>query len=282
MTPGETEAFLDLSCQSTRDLYLFMLSIVKPLTQEALSRIEAARSKFNPTEEEKNPNMKFTRNRIAPLLDSDVDFCKIISRKKLSWTEYDAFLRHLYESVREKDYFRKYLESEGESLKEDAALWEKIFEEEFLDNEELAAILEDLSIYWTDDLGYALSWCCRSIYSLGEGKAWNLPPLYMSEMDKDPSRSSDKVFVTKLLRQACGSFAKYYSMVSESTPKWDKNRICITDLALIVCGLAEADAFKDIPSRVTINEYVEISKYYSTPESRSFVNGLLDKLINKH
>ena len=105
--------------------------------------------------------------------------------------------------------------------------------------------------------------------------------LYMSEMDPTGGKENDHAFVVKLLRTAYNGYEKYISMISEVTPKWDRSRICSTDLALIICGLAEAEAFDNIAPKVTINEFVEISKYYSTPESRAFVNGILDKLIKK-
>ena len=278
----ELEAQLDRSLESTRDLYLFLLSCIQPLTEEAINRIEAAKGKFNPTEEELHPNMKFTTNLIAPLLGSDPDLQKLLQKKKLSWDQYDVLLRHLYESIRSKDYFAEYLSNGNpNTLKEDAELWVKIFENEFEDNADLESILEDLSIWWNDDLAYALSWCCRTMDQLAKGKTWNLPPLFMSDLDKSGSKDSDKAFVVKLLRTAVNGFDRYISEIAAITPKWDRSRICVTDLALIVCGMAEAEAFDNIAPRVTINAYVEISKFYSTPESRAFVNGILDKLINK-
>ncbi len=275
----ELEGQLERSCEATRDLYLFLLSIVGPLTQEAASRLEAARNKFNPSEEERNPNMKFAQNRLAPMLAEDPDFVKILSKKKLSWDQCDVLLRHLYDTIRERDYFKAYMESEESSLKEDAALWADIFASEFDDNEELAPILEDISIWWNDDLEYALNWCCRTCESLGKGEPWKLLPLYMDEITG--KGESDRAFVRKLLRTAYAQFSAYCDRVGANTSKWDLGRICVTDLALIVCGLAEAAAFPEIPEKVTINEYVEISKFYSTPESRGFVNGILDKLIKE-
>ena len=281
VTLKELEAQLDRSLESTRDLYLFMLASIGPVTTEAGNRIEAARGKFNPTEEELHPNLKFTRNLIAPLLEEDPDFQKLIQKKKFSWDQYDVLLRHLYESIRSKDYFKEYLAAGENTLKGDAELWVRIFEEEFVDSVELERILEDMSIWWNDDLPYALSWCCRTMEDLGRGKRWNLPPLFMSDLDKTGSKQSDKAFVVKLLRTAYAGFERYIGEISAITPKWDSSRICTTDLALIVCGLAESEAFPEISPRVTINEFVEISKFYSTPESRAFVNGILDKLINK-
>lgn len=275
----EVEAQLERSCESTRDLYLFLLSIVNPLTEEARARIEAAKAKFNPTEEEKHPNLKFVENAIAVVLAEDPDFRKLVSKKKLSWEQYDALLRHLYESIRQKKYFLDYMSRPERSLKEDAGLWAKIFENEFEDNEELEAILEDMCIWWNDDVAYALNWCCRTMDKLGTGVHWDLPRLYLSEIQH--SSEDDHGFVLGIVRKAVSNFDRYYESVASLTPKWDKNRICYTDLALIVAGVAENEAFPHIPANVTINEYVEISKFYSTPESRGFVNGLLDKLINK-
>lgn len=281
MTLKEAEAELEMSCQATRDLYLYMLSLVTPLTKEASDRIEAARAKFNPTEEEKNPNLKFVSNGISRLLSEDPDFTKLISRKKFSWDQNDVFLRNLYETVRERDYFKKYMASGESSLKEDAALFVKIFEEELVDNPDLEVILEDMSIFWIDDLAYALTYCCKTLNSLAQGQRWELPPLYQSEIlrKENPAVESDKEFVTKLLRCAFTGYNRYYDMIAEAVPKWDKDRLFVIDSVLVITGLAEAENFPEIPNKISVNEYVEISKFYSTPKSRSFVNGLLDNLI---
>jgi len=281
MTLPEAEAELERSCEATRDLYLRLLAVAGPLTREARSRIDAVMHKFNPTTEELNPNLKFVNNALAPALENDPDFSKLIKKKKIDWSNDDVFLRNLYESIRGKEYFRKYMESPDSSLEEDAALFCRIYEEEFSGVTALEDILEDISIYWNDELEYALTWCCRSIEQIGKGHPWTLPELYMSEMPGSAGKDSDKAFVRELVRTAMRGFDRYYQMISDVTPKWDTNRICATDLALIICGLAEADAFQAIDYRTTINEFVEISKYYSTPESRAFVNGVLDKLINK-
>lgn len=281
MTLKEAEAALEISCESVRDLYLFLLSVVGPLTEEARSRIEAARSKFNPTEEERNPNMRFVENRIAPLLMEDPDFTKLVSKKKFSWDQYDVFLRHLYESVRERKYFRDYMDKEECTIEDDAKLWCRIFEREFDNNPELDEILEDMSIYWNDDVYSAVMQCKRSLNALAGGERWNFPTLFFTDADCPAGHDSDKLFVYKLLRTSYARFDEYTEKVAELTPGWTKDRLCATDLALIVCGISESEVYPKTPIRIIINEYVEISKYYSTPESSSFVNGLLDKLINK-
>ena len=270
---------LDVSCESSRDLYLYMLGIVSPLTQVAKDKIDAAKSKFNPTDQEKNPNMKFAENSLAKLLDSDVDFQKLLAKRKLSWDQLDIFLKKVMKSVETKEYFAEYMSSEVSSLKEDCKLFIKIFEEEFVDNEDLEKILEDRSLYWNDDLAYALTWCCRTLKSLGKGERWNLPPLYQSDLMTGEDVESDRAFVRRLLQSAYAGYDRYLTMISQSVEGWEKERLFSTDVALIVLGLAEASSFPTIPVKVTINEYVEISKFYGTRKSRSFVNGLLDRLI---
>ena len=280
-TLAQAEAQLDLSCEATRDLYLYMLSIVSPLTQVAKDRIEAAKSKLRPTEEDLNPNMKFAENALAKLIDADVDFQKLLSKKKYSWSQYDLLLKKVMNSVASKEYFAEYMSSEDRSLAEDCRLFTKIFEEEFVDSEELEMILEEKSMHWNYDLAYALTWCCRTFKDFADGKSWSLLPLYQSDMKKGEDVESDKFFVRRLLQASYAGYEKYSAMVAESVTGWEKERLFSTDVVLIVMGLAEAVSFPTIPVKVTLNEYVELAKFYGTPKSRAFVNGLLDRLIQK-
>lgn len=277
----EAESALDMSCEATRDLYLFMLGIVSPLTDVAGARLEALKNKFNPSEEEKNPNTKFADNALAKLLDTDPDFQKLFRKKKFSWEQYDLFLKKTLNSITEREYYKKYMASEERSLAEDCRLFIKIFEKEFEDSEDLEKILEDMSIYWNDDLAYSLTYACKSLESIAKGHRWSLPPLYLSDMKKGADIESDSAFIHKLFRNAFADYAKYSGMVSGSVSNWEQDRIVSTDMALIVMGLAEASSFPTIPVKVTINEYVDIARFYGTPKSRIFVNGLLDRTIKK-
>jgi N utilization substance protein B len=279
MSLTEAQSQLELSCEATRDLYLYMLSIVSPLTNVARERIEAAQRKINKTEEELNPNMKFAENALAKLLDEDIDFKKLVAKKKLSWDQYDILLKKVMTSVASKPYYAEYMASETRSLKEDCKLFTKIFEEEFVDSEELEMILEEKSLHWNDDLAYALTWCCKTFKSLAEGESWSLLPLYQSELMKGDGVESDRYFVHKLLQHSFAGYEKYSAMIAESVSGWEKERLFSTDVILICMGLAEAVNFPTIPVKVTMNEYVELSKFYGTPKSRSFVNGLLDRLV---
>ena len=281
MSLAQAQSQLDMACEATRDLYVYMLGIVSPLTRIASERIEAAKTKFNPTEEDLNPNMKFADNALAKLLDADVDFQKVLSKKKLSWDQFDIFLKKVMTSIASKEYFAEYMASPTRSLKEDCRLFTRIFEEEFVDNEDLESILEDKSLYWNDDLAYSLTWCCKTLKAFEKGESWKLIPLYQSEMLAGPEVESDQAFVRRLLQSAFAGYDRYFSMISEAVTGWEKERLFSTDVALIVLGLAEASTFPTIPVKVTINEYVEISKFYGTPKSRSFVNGLLDRIVQK-
>ena len=276
---AQAETQLDQSCEATRDLYLYMLSVVPALTQIAKDRLEAAKTKLRPTEEDLNPNTKFVDNALAKLIAEDVDLNKLLAKKKFSWAQYDLILKKVMTSVASKEYFQKYMESENVSLAEDCKLFTKIFEEEFVDLEELEMMLEEKSLYWNDDLAYALTWCCRSFKDFAAGKTWSMLPLYQSDMLEGPDVESDNRFVHKLLQSSYAAYEKYAAMVADSVTGWEKERLFSTDVVLIAMGLAEAVAFPEIPVKVTLNEYVEIAKFYGTPKSRSFVNGLLDRLI---
>ena len=279
MSLDQAEAQLEISCEATRDLFVYMLGIVSPLTQIARERMEAAMTKFNPTEEEKNPNTKFVDNALAKLLDEDVDFKKLFAKKKFGWQQYDLFLKKVLASVMSKEYFADYMASDKRSLEQDCNLFTKIFEEEFVDSMELESILEEKSIHWYEDLPYALSWCCRSFKSFAKGEGFSMPPLYQSDMMTGADVESDKYFVRKLLQASFTGYERYSAMVAEAVSGWEKERLFSTDVVLIVMGLAEVATFPTIPVKVSINEYVEIAKHFGTPKSRSFVNGLLDKLV---
>ena len=279
MSLSHAETQLDQACEATRDLYIYMLGIVSPLTRIARERIEAAKNKFNPTEEERNPNTKFAENALARLLDEDVDFQKVFNKKKYSWAQYDLLLKKIMNSVCTKDYYAAYMASEERSLAEDCKLFTRIFEEEFVDSTELEQILEEKSLYWNDDLAYALTWCCKTFKSFAKGESWSMLPLYHSEMLSGEGVESDKYFVRKLLQASVAGYEKYSEMVAEAVVGWEKERLFSTDVILIVMGLAEVATFPSIPVKVSINEYVEISKFFGTVKSRAFVNGILDRLV---
>ena len=283
LTLKEALASLDASCEATRDLYLYMMAVIPALTAEAARRIEAARGKFNPTEEDLHPRMRFAQNAVSALLLEDPDFQRLTEKKKISWANNDALVSSLYENLLTRPWFQAYLDGQEASLQADIRLWQQFFQEELEDNEELLAILEDSSIFWADELPYVLGTCIRSLEEMGRTGRWSFPPLYQSDILSAQGKpaESDRDFVHKLVTASYGRYAEYSALVAGSVSKWDQDRLYTTDTVLIVMGLTEAETFPEIPVKVSINEYVEISKYYSTPKSRGFVNGLLDRLIKE-
>lgn len=261
------------SCEKVRDLYYFMLNISSSLIRVAEDKIAAGMRKFRPTEEEANPNLKFVRNRFAALLSDDPEFGRICARRGLLWGEYEPFVRRVYNSLITKEYYQNYMNSGEDSFEEDCQLFSCIFQDEFEDNEELLSILEDLSLLWIDDLDYVLNAVIAGIDETRRRKRIFHPSAFLKEDDKE--------FALRLLTESILRYDEYFGLMSERLANWKSDRIVATDAALIVMGVTEAVVFPTIPVKVTINEYVEIAKYYSTPNSRIFVNGILDKIIQE-
>ena len=272
---------LNAGLEAARDLYIYLLGIIPALTAEAARRIEAAKEKFNPTEEELNPSMKFVSNAFARILNEDPDYQRLIEKKHFSWEQNDSLVNSLWETVRTRQYFKDYMASEDSSIKADAALWKAVFSNELEDSDALQSILEDNSLFWTaDDLGYVLGFSLKAFDRMAKTGTWNLPPLYQSEILQAEGKKadSDSDFVRTLLTVAFGRREEYAKLISGNVSKWDLERLCTSDIILVSMGIAEAVAFPEIPLKVSINEYVEIAKYYSTPRSSGFVNGLLDRI----
>ena len=261
------------SCDKVKDLYYFMLNISGMLIRVAEDKIAAGMQKFHPTEEEAHPNLKFVHNRFAALLSDDPEFGRYCQKRGLQWGEYEPFVRHVYNSLITKDYYQNYMASGEDSLEEDCQLFSCIFQDEFEDNEELASILEDLSLLWVDDLAFALNAVIAGIDETARKRVIVHPSTFLKEDDKE--------FALRLLAESIARYDEYFALLSQHLDNWKSDRLVSTDAALIVMGITEAVVFPTIPVKVTINEYVEISKYYSTPNSRIFVNGILDRIIQE-
>lgn len=261
------------SCEKTRDLYFFMLQLPIALKKVAQTRIETGLKKFQPTPQEANPNRKFVENKFIEILENDVKFLKLCESKGLLWRDYEGFVKKLYATIASTEYFKEYMESEERSINEDLSLFKNIFEQELEDNTDLEDILEEISIYWMDDLAYVLNVILKHLDTMAKKRKVVSPSVFLKE--------DDKTYAKKLLTQSLVKYDEYTELISEFVPNWDLERLVATDLALIVMGIVEAVTFDTIPLKVTINEFVDISKYYSTPNSRIFVNGLLDRILQK-
>ena len=272
----EAEKALKYSCDKTLHLYYFILNAAVALGNAAEARIQTGLKKFNPTPEERNPNRKFADNQVSAWLRQNERFMKYCEDHGLVWTEDLALvIRKILAALSEKEYFREYMASQTRSMAEDCALFVRIFSdpELFEDNEELESFLEDMSLFWIDDLGYVLGVIVRNLEILGKRGTMPFPDVFLKD--------DDRQFAYELLRAAVTGYHKYMDIVVANTSNWDPDRVVITDLVMIIQGVAEAVRFSNIPLKVTINEYVDISKFYSTANSRVFVNGLLDRILRK-
>ena len=267
------EKELMLSCSKTPDLYYFLLNILPALKALAGQKIETGKNKFNPTESELNASTRLVDNKFIALLEQDDKFVSICEKKGFGWGDYDVFIKKLYASIVASDYYQEYMSAPESSLEADCMFCSRIFEEELEDNEMLWDLLEEMSIYWADDLGYVLNVIIRATGIVAEGGGLPHPGAFLKDDDRE--------FAIKLLEASALNYDKYLKVVEENVPNWDPDRIVSVDACLVVMGIAEAVAFPSIPVKVTINEYVDISKFYSTPNSRVFVNGLLDVILRK-
>lgn len=261
------------SCNKTVSLYCFLLALPIELKKMAQMKVESGLKKFHPKPEELNPNRKFIQNKYIEILENDPAFVKLLSKMGLNWAPYQDFVKELYNTFTAKDYFKEYMENPSCSVEEDVKLIKRFYEEELDDNDEMYDLLEETSVYWMDDLGYVINYILNSIDNIVKTKVVSKPETFM--------KADDKLFAETLLKESMVNYDEYSDTVSQFISNWDLDRLVNTDLVLVVMGIAEAVAFESIPIKVTINEYVDISKYYSTPNSKVFINGLLDKIIQQ-
>lgn len=270
---AEDEVFFSLS--KAYDLYKFLLLLIVALTRYASDRIAFNMRKVRPTEEDLNPNLKFVNNRLAAQLEANTDLIKFSEKSKLDWINYSDFLRRLLDSIVESDIYKEYMESETSSYEEDRELWRKLYKNFIFNNEELDILLEELSLYWNDDKAIVDTFVLKTIKRFNEEGGMNqqLLPEYKDDEDME--------YAHRLFKATIQNAEEYRKMMSESSKNWDMSRLAFMDVIIMQTALAEVMTFPQIPLNVTLNEYVEIAKYYSTPKSSSFINGLLDTIIKK-
>lgn len=272
-SPAYASEQLMHSCEKTLELYYFLLNVTGAMVSVAREKIDASMHKFHPTEDDLNPNMRFVNNRFTELVDSDPDFGRFCQKKNLSWAEYDIFIKKVLASVTASEYYREYMEAAEDSFEADCGFWKRVFEEEFEDNEMLEGILEERSTDWTDDVNFVLNVIIRDIDQIAATRRLPKQRVFLKDEDRE--------FAKTLLSESITGYEEYRNLLMANLANWDADRLVSTDIALIVMGIAEAVNFPTIPVKATINEYVEISKFYSTPNSRIFVNGILDKVIKE-
>ena len=270
---AEDEVFFSLS--KSYDLYNHLLLLMVGITHYEADRISFLSMKVRPTESDRNPNLKFVNNRFIAQLENNEQLIKFAEKSKLNWVDNSDLLRRLLAEITESDIYKEYMASETSSYEEDKELWRKLYKTFIFENEELDALLEDQSLYWNDDKAIIDTFVLKTIKRFEEekGAAQQLLPEYKDTRDMD--------YAAKLFRTAVAKAEEYRELMSSCSKNWDMQRLAFMDVVIMQVALAEIMTFDDIPLSVTLNEYVEIAKHYSTAKSGSFVNGLLDSITKK-
>jgi len=257
-------------------LFVYQLSFWVEVKKFAERRIEENKQKHFPTEEDLNPNLKFVNNRILNALDDNKHLMSLEEKYKINWADSrEDFIRKLYVKLTETPEYQEYMSNGKDSFSDDKRFLDTVIDTYMPENGLLFDYYSDRDLSFNSDYQVAiyLLWKFINDLSASFDASSKLPPIYKAEED-------DKEFVIKLFEKTILHSGEYRELVSANISNWDYNRLALMDKILIFMALTEFCEFHSIPVKVTINEYIEISKFYSTPESRRFVNGMLDKLAS--
>ncbi|MDR0977047.1 MAG: transcription antitermination factor NusB [Prevotellaceae bacterium] len=270
---AEKELFFSLS--KAYDLYNYLLMLIVAITAYAQKRVENAKAKLSPTSEELNPNMKFVENKFAAQLEINKQLLDFAATQKRTWANDEDFIKGLYEQLTASDIYKVYMASDDNSYAADRELWRKLYKTFLFNNATLDALLEEQSLYWNDDKEIVDTFVLKTIKRFDEKSGANqeLLPEFKDEEDQE--------FARRLFRRTILNVDYYRHLISENVRNWDLDRVAYMDVIIMQCALAEILSFPNIPVSVSLNEYVDIAKVYSTPKSGSFVNGTLDGIVNQ-
>ena len=266
---AEKELFFSLS--KAYDLYNYLLALMVAVAKEAKRRLEIAESKARREGTEK-PSAKFAFNRFTLQLEENKQLSEFIGSQKHTWTDEPEFVGKLFEQIEQSQIYKDYMASKEDDYAADRELWRKIYRTLIQDNPDLDALFEEQSLYWNDDKEIVDTFVLKTIKRFDEqnGSKQKLLPEYDSEEDKDYAR--------KLFRASILNADEYQRYMSETSRNWDFSRLAYMDVVIMQIAIAELMTFPSIPVSVTINEFVEIAKLYSTPKSGGYINGMLDTI----
>lgn len=269
------EKELSFSLSKAHDLYNHLLYLMVELTKYKQKKIEAGKAKRNPSEEELNPNTKFVDNLFIKQLANNIYLKEYISKQKRTWSDEENFIEELYKTISETKTFKEYMSAPKGGYEEDKEFWRKIYKECISKNEEIDRVLEEQSLYWNDDKTIIDTFVVKTIKKFKQeaGDEQELLPEYRTDEDKE--------FAIKLFRKAIEQADQNKTLIENHIENWDIERIAFMDIVIMQIALAEILNFPNIPTNVSIDEYVEISKWYSTPKSSGFINATLDACVNK-
>ena len=267
------EKELMFSLNKSFDLYHSLLLLLPEMLYFAQNRIEIRRAKLQPTEEDLNPNMRFVENRFLNQLAANKELNDYRAKMTRSWAEQPEFIRRLFEKVERDKVYKEYMAMPSSTYDEDRDFCRAIYKRFIVGNDELDDLFEEQSLYWNDDKTIVDTFVLKTfrLFEEANGEDQPLLPQFKAEDDKE--------FATILLHKAMSCREELTDICDSHLQNWDKERVAFMDRVIMVVALAEIMAFPTIPVNVTLNEYVEIARFYSTPKSVQFVNGVLDQAI---
>lgn len=267
------EKFLLHSIDSIQDLYLIMLTTLTEIRKKEIVFLEASSKKHLATPEEKKPNYKFTNNAVLQLLEESSSLSIALEKRKINnWSMNDDYILILLDEVKQSELYKKYMSKKGSSFEEDKQFVIDMFSELIAPNDKLYEYLEDNKLTWVDDIPVVNTQILKQLKQMtADESSLRVPPIYKDAEDKD--------FSTNLFRKTVLNDAELTKEFIDKTPNWDLERIAELDTIVLKMAICEFLKFPSIPLKVTINEYLELAKEYSTPKSSLFINGILDNLV---
>jgi N utilization substance protein B len=270
------EKFLHYSIDQMHDLYVLLLQVLVEMQKHQDAYMKKSQQKHLATNSEKNPSRNFIDNKLIDLIAHHQGLQETVHNRKLDyWSLDDEYISILLKDLRQRDFYSNYLKLKDPSFTDDKEFAVCVYKEVIAPNDKLYEYLEDKRLTWVDDFAIVNTALVKVLNKLKETNAESslIPDLYKNEDDRD--------FATTLFRKVALNDEKLGQMIEGKTPNWDQDRIADVDMIIIKMGIAEFLYFPSIPTRATINEYLEIAKEYSTPKSSIFINGILDKLVKE-
>jgi len=270
---NKVEKELFHSINKTYELYHYLLLLILEITDYAAGRIEIARQKNYPSDEDLHPNTKFIDNKIIHQIRINSDLNNYLINNKISWVKYPELIKKIYLNIRNSEEYEKYMNDPDRSYENDRRILNNIYTTSIATTEDLYHNLEEQSIYWNDEVEFVISIIIKTIKGFKEKDKENVRLFSLFKNDDDID------FVKRLFRKAILHKEEYIELIQRFTQHWEIERIAFMDILILLLAITEVIEFESIPTKVTFNEFLEIAKYYSTNKSSIFINGVLDKII---
>lgn len=272
---SKEEKYLLFSINKIFDLYVLQLLLLVEIKNMSLQHLEISKKKHLATEEDKDPNLKFIQNPVIQAIEESSEIIAYVDIKKLNnWKENREYVSILWKHLKSSELYKNYLDSKETTFNEDKKFVMRLFEEIIAPNDKLYDYYDELNLGWIDDLPLINTLILKSIKQLKPNASISLKEFDVAEDDKE--------FLIDLFRKTVLNHKEYNDEINDKTPNWDTERIAGIDLILIKMAITEFLYFPSIPTKVSINEYIEIAKDYSTLKSSYFINGVLDKILKDY